>query len=113
MKFDPKITKFAGHETFHLRYGWLTKGFRALTKDPKIFEKETATIELGVGKNMVNSIRYWLRACQIIENESYNATKIGELIFNEKKGYDRYLEDEATIWLLHWLIATNPNIAIS
>ena len=53
MKFDPKITKFAGHETFHLRYGWLTKGFRALTKDPKIFEKETATIELGVGKNMV------------------------------------------------------------
>jgi len=113
MKFDPNITKFAGHEKFHLRYGWLTKSFRALTKDPKIFETDKATIALGVGKNMVTSIRYWLRACQIIENESYNATKIGKFIFYEKEGYDCYLEDEATIWLLHWLIATNPNMATS
>jgi hypothetical protein len=26
-------------------------------------------------------------------------------------GWDPYLEDEATLWLLHWLLATNPELA--
>ena len=112
MIFDPNKTAFARHETFQLRYGWLTKGFQNLSEDKKAFESDTATVTFGVGKNMVTSIRYWLRACQIIENDSYEFTGIGKLIF-EEKGFDPYLEDEATIWLLHWLIATNPTMATS
>jgi len=33
--------------------------------DP-IFEAEDATVKLGVGKNMVTSIRYWLQAARLI-----------------------------------------------
>ena len=112
MKFDPYQTAFGRHETFALRYGWLTKGFRAALQYPKkkIFESDNSTVELGVGKNMVASIRYWLKACQIIDRDSYKPTKIGNLVFSDK-GLDPYLEDEATIWLIHWLLATSPTIA--
>ncbi len=113
MMFNPKKTAFARHETFHLRYGWLTKGFQSLSKDKKAFEADTATVTLGVGKNMVSSIKYWLRACQMIESNNYEFTDIGKLILDEKKGLDPYLEDEGTIWLLHWLLVTNPTMATS
>jgi hypothetical protein len=111
--FDPKRTSFGRHETFSLRFSWLTKGYQAFRKMPEIFNADNATIELGVGKNMVASIRYWLRACQIIKADSSATTEIGEAIFNEKTGFDPYLEDEATIWLLHWLLASNSSVATS
>jgi hypothetical protein len=50
-------TAFGRHETFALRYGWLTKGYQAAQKDPKIFQSDEATVTLGVGVNMVNSIQ--------------------------------------------------------
>ncbi|MGB3507947.1 MAG: DUF4007 family protein [Microcoleaceae cyanobacterium] len=50
---------FARHETFHQRFGWLKKGFDAAQNNPEVFLKEDATVHLGVGKNMVRSIRYW------------------------------------------------------
>jgi hypothetical protein len=111
--FNAKKTAFGRHETFALRFGWITKGFQALKKTPGIFTSDTATIELGVGKNMVASIRYWLGACQIIDPVELVPTSVGCLVFDEGTGLDPYLEDEATIWLLHWLLASNPNLATS
>ena len=111
--FNPKQTSFGRHETFSLRFSWLTKGFQAFKRMPDVFNADTATVDLGVGKNMVASIRYWLRACQIITPDSSATTEIGESIFNEKTGFDPYLEDEATIWLLHWLLASNSSLATS
>jgi hypothetical protein len=107
--FTPDKVAFGRHETFPLRYSWLTKGFQALIKDPKIFESDDATVTLGVGKNMVNAIRYWLQAAQVIgKNQAgFVATSVGLAIFDDD-GYDPYLEDEATIWLIHWLLASNP-----
>ena len=112
MKFNPKKVAFGRHETFPLRYGWLSKGFQAFKKDPTVFSSEDATVILGVGKNMVSSIRYWLQACQVIEMEknNYKPTLLGEAVFGGN-GYDPYLEDEATIWLIHWLLASNPEYA--
>ncbi|MFW1678285.1 DUF4007 family protein [Pontibacter sp. JAM-7] len=111
MQLTPETTAFGRHETFALRYGWLTKGFLALKADCSVFESDEATVQLGVGKNMVASIRYWLRACQLIEVSSNRPTDLGELIFDPETGLDPYLEDEATIWLLHWLLASNPKQA--
>jgi hypothetical protein len=51
---------FARHETFHPRFGWLKKGFDLVKKDPNIFQKDDAPVQLGVGKNMVRSIRFLL-----------------------------------------------------
>lgn len=112
MEFASDRVAFGRHESFPLRFGWLTKGFQAFQKDPEIFSKEESIIELGVGRNMVNSIRYWLRATSMLDMKSNQliATTLGTKIFSEH-GWDPYLEDEATIWLLHWQLASNPEEA--
>lgn len=114
MKFTGERVAFGRHESFPLRFGWLTKGAQALMSGDPVFEAEDATVRLGVGKNMVSSIRYWLQASRCIERQDdrWDLTEVGELIFGDR-GCDEYLEDEATIWLLHWLIATNPELATS
>ena len=96
--------KFSGHDTFHCRQQWLLKGIELIDNEELngFHDLEGAILNLGVGKNMVLSIQYWLRAFGLIDEEK-NLTKIAELIFSEKKGYDRYLEDEGTLWLLQYL----------
>lgn len=103
---------FGRHETFALRYSWLTKGFQTFQNNPDIFSSDEATVQLGVGKNMVNAIRYWLRATQMIEmtNDGLQTTGLGSAIFSEQ-GWDPYLEDEATLWLVHWMLATNSELS--
>lgn len=113
MKFDRSKVAFGRHETFTLRYSWLSKGFHALSKNPNIFESDDATIELGVGKNMVLAIRFWLRACKMMHPSKTETTSLGHLILDEDSGFDPYLEDKATIWLIHWLLTTNSELATS
>ena len=105
---------FSGHETFPFRYPWLKKGFDAVCDDPGIFSRDDAITTLGVGKNMVRSIRHWCLTAGIIEpskaGESGEAaalrpTEFGRLLLSDD-GLDPYLEDPATLWLLHWQIAT-------
>ncbi len=112
MKFDPNKAAFGRHETFPLRFSWLPKGVQALERDPKVFESEDATVRLGVGRNMVNAIRYWLRASQMMSADSYEFTELCRLLLS-KNGYDPYLEDEGTIWLLHWLVSSNATLSTS
>ena len=67
MDFKPEKTAFGRHESFALRYGWLTKGFQAFEKNKNIFSSPDSIVTLGVGKNMVNSIRHWLRAARLVD----------------------------------------------
>jgi len=111
--FNKKTASFGRHETFALRYSWLTKGFQAFDNDKTVFSSDKSTIELGVGKNMVNAIKYWLRATTMLKDDSAEGlitTPIGEAIFLEG-GWDPCLEDEATLWLIHWLLVTNCELA--
>ena len=110
MKFDSKKTVFGRHETFALRYGWLPKGFQELSVDSGIFLDDMSTVKLGVGKNMVKSIRHWLRATQMT-NDKDAPTEFGEFLLNKETGVDPYLEDEASLWLVHWLLASNASMA--
>ena len=108
MKLNSSEVSFGRHESFALRFGWLTKGLSALIDDPKVFDRDDATVVLGVGKNMVSAIRYWIQATQIVarnDKRFLELTPVGEIVF--ANGGDPYLEDEATLWLLHWLLATN------
>ena len=90
---------WARHETFHPRFGWLKKGFELAQKDSQIFMRDDAPVHLGVGKNMVRSIRYWCTAFKVLEeNNSTNFSK--QLLKND--GWDSFLEDPASLWLLHW-----------
>lgn len=101
---------FGRHESFPIRFGWITKGLQALEEDSRVFTRDDATVILGVGKNMVASIRYWLQAARVAHRDprtnTLKPTAIAEIVFGDSG--DPYLEDEGTIWLLHWLIATNP-----
>lgn len=116
------------HETFVPRYGWLTKGFVACLLEPDIFTKEDAIEKLGVGKNMVRSIRFWcifLGLLKVSENQRgrLEPTQLGlKLIgnldqekneMNWQSGWDPYLEDDASLWLLHWQIFKHPEMAVS
>jgi len=90
---------FARHETFHPRFGWLKKGFDAVCDDSNVFLAENVHIQLGVGKNMAKSIRYWCKAFKLIDDSG--VTKFGHQLLDED-GFDPYLEDPASLWLLHW-----------
>ena len=60
---------FSGHETFVFRYGWLKKGLKGLRERPDVFSAEEAVARLGVGKNMVRSIRHWCLATRLPAEE--------------------------------------------
>lgn len=112
MKLNRKQTVFGRHETFPLRYAWLTKGFDAVRQQPDIFDNpERAMVELGVGRNMVNAIQYWLQVTHVIafSEGRGEVTALGEALLGPLG--DRYLEDEATLWIIHWLIASNATLA--
>lgn len=96
-----------GHETFHCRHFWLKKGYDFIKNGHK-FSDSSAVVELGVGKNMVKSIKYWLTSFNIIDNTN-SLTPISNYLFNDN-GKDPYLEDPVSVWLLHYyLIKSNNN----
>ena len=100
--------KISGHEKFSLRYTWLPKAVIALKQDPKIFSKfDDAIILMGVGKNMVQSIKFWALSTQIVEQDGDGGlaiTEFGNALF-DTEGLDPYLEDIKTLWLLHWKLS--------
>ena len=95
---------YTGHETFACRSYWLKKGYDFLETENN-FSSPEATSILGVGKNMVRSIRFWLRAFELVENNKLSS--IAKKIFDSDNGWDPYLEDVNTIWLLHYLLVKN------
>ena len=109
---------FSGHETFPFRYTWLKKGVDAVRDNRTIFTGDDATIILGVGKNMVRSIHHWCQVTQLIkgarratnQRREFVLTDLGHKIFSDD-GFDPYLEDTATLWLIHWKLATNASQA--
>ena len=96
--------RFSGHETFHCKSFWIKKGFDFITNN-RDFKSNDALIELGVGKNMVASISHWVKAIGL-EDEN-GVSDWSKALLNES-GFDPYLEDLGTIWLLHFhLLNTN------
>lgn len=99
---------FARHETFHPRHGWLKKGMDLAAEGVEMLSANGAMVRLGVGKNMVNAIRYWCRAFKVIEpassvarSQSFSPTSFGLNLLRDA-GWDPYLEDSGSLWLLHW-----------
>ena len=91
---------FSGHDSFQCRQLWLKKGYDYV-HEGKNFNDEDAVVQLGVGKNMVSSIRFWLKAFNIIDNKDI-PTEFGTRLFDDEHGFDPFLEDEASLWLLHY-----------
>ncbi|MFY0697662.1 MAG: DUF4007 family protein [Balneola sp.] len=100
---------FSGHESFQCRNLWLKKGYD-FSVDDHDFNSDLAVIELGVGKNMVNSIKFWMKAFDLI-NEKGETTTLAPFLFDEL-GKDPYLEDVGTLWLLHYKLLTSNKASI-
>ena len=114
IKLNRNKAAFGRHSTFPLRYAWLTKGLRAIRANPHIFSTpEDAMVELGVGRNMVSAIQYWLQVARVAafptRGKAPFITPLGDALLGEHA--DPYLEDEATLWIIHWLIVSNPELA--
>jgi Protein of unknown function (DUF4007) len=105
----PQKLSFSGHDTFHCRHLWLKKGYEFVRAGGK-FSNEDAVVTLGVGKNMVSAISYWMKAFGVLDKEG-SLTTFADYIFGEN-GKDPYLEDEATLWLLHYQLVTQKVASI-
>jgi len=101
--------RISGHESFPCRYTWLPKTVRGLRNNPKFFaDEKQAMVEMGLGKNMVRSARFWAQAAGITASTkgTYALTKLGNTLLGEH-GLDPFLEDMRTLWLIHWKLSTN------
>lgn len=99
------VTKytFSGHESFTCKTLWLKKGYDFIRNNNN-FNSPDSVVELGVGKNMVASIRYWMRAFGLTQNDELQS--IADYLFDADKGKDPFIEDLGTLWLLHFLLVS-------
>jgi hypothetical protein len=94
---EKKIKRtFSGHETFSCRSYWPKKGYEFLNNGFE-FNEIDALVKLGVGKNMVSSIKHWVKSFGIV-NDDGSLSSFWSLIL-DNKGYDPYLENKGTLWL--------------
>lgn len=106
--------KFRAHETFFIRKGWLSKGLRGVNRDGNLFisKEENPMDVLGIGSNMVKSLRYWLQAVGLTVEpargrKTQTLTEFGQLIYE----HDRYIEEIGTLHLLHYNLTSNAEMA--
>lgn len=102
--------RISGHETFSCRYSWLPKAVHHLRENPELFsDEDAAMVTLGVGKNMVRSIRFWVNAAGVSVSSGrgtkHSLTEFGIELLGPS-GWDPYMEDVRTLWLIHWKLST-------
>jgi len=103
--------KFRAHDTFFIRKGWLNKGMERIHEKPDLFvdKKENPMDILGIGSNMVKSLRYWLQAVGLTEEPTKGrhvqtlTNDLGEEVY----AHDKYIEELGTLYLLQYKLAGN------
>jgi hypothetical protein len=107
--------RFSGHETFACRYAWLPKAYCALAVNPNQFlDEDGAMVEFGLGKNMVRSLRFWVEHTGLANPDPKRSLVLSDFahaVFGPN-GFDPYLEDVRTLWLLHWNLASRKDGAL-
>lgn len=102
--------KLKGHGSFGVREGWLNKGLKCINDNPLIFRDKKAADMLGVGANMAQAIRYWLKAFNLMSESTAKGAELsplGKIIIKE----DPYFEDILTLWILHYNLVSNEDVA--
>jgi hypothetical protein len=111
--------QFAKHETFHIREGWLFKGMVAIKAAenqnhlPTIFLDKDGPERLGIGRNMVRALRFWIQATGLADETKeqgrtvHRLSSFGEWVWKN----DPYLDDEATLWLIQYHLISGREFA--
>lgn len=104
--------KYGQHETFHLRLNWLRKGINMIKVNPRFFFEKEAAETIGLGKNMVQSLRFWITATDIAmeikgddSKSIHQLTPLGEVIDT----FDPYLDFMDSLSLLHYSLIDKGN----
>ncbi|MGE6435050.1 DUF4007 family protein [Shewanella baltica] len=120
MSIETTTLKFSGHQTFPIRYGWIYKIIQEVANGESLSSSsnvEKQMQSMGMGKNMVLSVRHWIRALSLVTcvdnaKQLYKLTPLAEQLFTNGDGraaYDEYLDKIGTTWLLHWLLQSMPS----
>ena len=112
MNSNKSTLRFSGHDTFNCKEQWILKGLQLVEEevDTSVFKETEAISKLGVGKNMVRSIHYWLRAFGMLD-DTEKISAIAKKLFVEEK-WDKYLESEGSLWLLQYFLCRTEYASI-
>ena len=92
------------HGSFSIREGWFEKAINSIKENEKsIFGKENGVAILGIGANMVTSLRFWLIASDIIHEKTSLLSDFGNLLVE----YDPYLDTNFSWWMIHQHLISN------
>ena len=108
------VMKFRAHETFFIRKGWINKGMKYVAIKPDVFidKDENPMDVLGIGANMVKSLRYWLPTIGLTE-EAAKGKRVQTFTDFGKSVYanDAFIEELGTLYLIHYKLVTNKENA--
>lgn len=101
----PKQLRLKRHETFSIREGWLEKAINTIKEDTTCLSKDNGPKMLGLGTNMIKSLRYWLSACGIVyfDSKGTHITELGDMLYK----YDPFLDDAFSLWMIHTTLVSN------
>lgn len=85
-----------------------------ISPDVFISKEDNPMDVMGIGANMVKSLRYWLQAIGLTQEpvsgkRTQKLTPFGQLVF----AHDKYIEEIGTLYLLHYKLASNKEMATS
>ncbi|AXI39760.1 DUF4007 domain-containing protein [Bacillaceae bacterium ZC4] len=99
---------YGQHQSFYLRDRWLSKGLKHLLEDERFFYDKESFEKIGLGKNMLQSLRFWIVATRVVEEKFnkqqkkvHHLTPLGEIIYK----FDRFVQFGETAAILHYEIA--------
>ena len=97
--------KLRRHESFSLREGWLEKGINSVNEfGNKTFGNVYGTKILGIGSNMVKSLKYWMIAGGVIlPGSKCELTDFGRALLK----YDKYLANDFSWSMFHYFLSSN------
>lgn len=104
---------FGQHQSFYLRTYWLRKAIQQLAKNNRLFYEKEASELIGLGTNMVKSLKHWIEATDICDTNKrdsdnkviHTISPFGE-IFND---YDPYIEISDTVSIIHYHIVDSDD----
>ncbi|WP_214757254.1 MULTISPECIES: DUF4007 family protein [unclassified Exiguobacterium] len=105
---------FGQHQSFYFRPSWINKGLEHIGQNSRFFYEKNHFEILGLGKNMAKSLRYWLIATNVVEEQKgkqtvHTFTDFGQIIYK----YDRHLQHGLSLGMLHYYLVTNKDMATS
>ena len=81
--------------------------------DPRLFASDDrAILRLGLGRNMVKSLRFWGEAFGLTHRigREVHATEFARMLLDTRNGLDPYLETPGALWRLHWTLTVHAGL---